>query len=68
MRRKYEPPKAVLVEYRYDTNVVAKSTTCSTTIWRWQTESGCYEVKYTETPSRAAHPCDYIVDHPKFPY
>ena len=68
MRKEYKQPKAVLVEYRYDMNVVAKSSTCSTTIWRWQAPSGCFELKLTDSPqTRTAHPCDWISDDPKYP-
>lgn len=68
MKKEYKKPKAVLVEYCYDTNIVAESTTCSGSVWRWQTPSGCNLLKFTDTPSGAisAHPCDWSSDDPRF--
>lgn len=67
MRKEYKQPKAVLVEYRYDMNVVAKSATCSGSIWRWQEPTGCSELKFTDSPkTRSAHPCDWASDDPRF--
>lgn len=63
VKRKYVQPKAVLVEYSYDTNVVAASLTCTVSVWRMGgPENGfnCNEYRLTDGPSvmRSAHPCD----------
>lgn len=66
MKKEYAHPKAVLVEYSYDTNITAKSATCSGSHWVYQTPSGCSEYKYTDyQKTRSAHPCDWDTsEHP----
>ena len=61
MKKEYEHPKAVLVEYSYDTNVVAKSATCSGSHYVFQTTSGCNQYKWTDYQKTisAGHPCDW---------
>ena len=67
MKKKYQKPKAVLVEYSYETNVVAASATCSGSHWVFQTPTGCNEYKYTDYPQgrSVSHACDWDTsEHP----
>lgn len=68
MKRTYQKPKAILVEYSYETNVVAASTTCSGSHWVFREPSGCSQYKWTDYPqtrSVSSHPCDWDTsDHP----
>lgn len=72
MKKAYVQPKAVLVEYCYDTNVVAASLTCTVSVWRMgDAENGfnCNLFRLTDGPvvSRAAHPCDqYVIEGVKY--
>lgn len=61
MKKKYQKPKAVLVEYSYETNVVAASATCSGSHWVFQTTSGCNQYKHTDyiNTRSVQHPCDW---------
>lgn len=68
MKKIYTTPKAIKVDYSFDTNVVAASLTCSGSYWVYQTESGCNAFKYTDyQKTRSAHPCDYTLEGQKYP-
>ena len=69
MKKQYRTPKAVLVEYAFDSNVVATSATCSGSVWVFQTAQGCDQYKFTDYPqtARGLHPCDWVVTGQAFP-
>ena len=69
MKKAYRTPKAVVVDFAYDENVVAESVaTCSGSVWVWQTEVGCEEHKYTDyMKARSSHPCDMKFEGYPFP-
>lgn len=64
MKRKYQTPKAVFIDYSFDDNVVAASATCSGSMFVFQTPTGCDLYKFTDyqTAMRMSHPCDMIVE------
>lgn len=68
MKRAYESPKAVLVDFSFDTNVVAQSITCSGSKYVYREPSGCSIYKYTDFQShtRELHPCDWVSDNEEF--
>jgi len=71
VKKAYVQPKAILVEYSYDTNVVATSLKCSGSYWVYIDETGglnCSEHRLTDfmTKSRSSHPCDFIIDGVKY--
>lgn len=75
MKKQYYTPKAILVEYNYDANVVASSVYCTGSYWVWQetTPEGlnCSTHRYTDYPqtrSVSSHPCDYTLDGQAFPH
>lgn len=67
MKRMYQKPKAVMVEYSYESNVVASSVTCSGSHWVFQEPTGCAKYRYTDYQKTrsTAHPCDWDTsEHP----
>lgn len=66
MKKEYNKPKAIMVDYKYDSNVVASSVTCSGSHYVFQTPFGCNKYKYTDYPKTATisslHPCDWVVE------
>lgn len=63
MKKQYQTPKAVFVDYSFDDNVVASSSTCSGSWFVFQTPVGCQEYKHTDyQKTRALHPCDLVID------
>lgn len=73
MKKAYDTPKAVLVDYSFEINVVATSATCSGSHYVFQTSSGCNQYKWTDYPATAQartmslHPCDWVVEGQAFP-
>ena len=72
MKKAYMKPKAVMVEYSYDDNVVASSTRCTISVWRYGDATNgfnCSAVRLTDPPPeglyalRSVHPCDqYVIE------
>lgn len=69
MKKAYNAPKAVRVDFDYDENVVADSVqTCSGSVWVWQDDVGCDDVKYTDyMKAKSSHPCDMTFEGYPFP-
>ena len=61
MKKAYTSPKAMAVDFSYDTNVVAQSITCSGSRYVYLEPVGCNEYKYTDYKKARiiAHPCDW---------
>jgi len=61
MKKVYQTPKAVAIDFSYDTNVVAKSITCSGSKYVYLEPQGCNVYKYTDYKNARtlAHPCDW---------
>lgn len=75
MKKAYTTPKALLIDYSFDSNVVASSATCSGSHYVFQTAVGCNEYKWNDYPketsvfslSRELHFCDWVVEGQNFP-
>lgn len=68
MKKAYKAPKAVLVDFSYDTNVVAQSITCSGSKYVYLTDQGCNQYKYTDYKQARSvlHPCDWVSTDEEF--
>ena len=68
MKKKYCTPKAIIVDFSYDTNVVAQSITCSGSKYVYLTHQGCNEYKYTDYKQAlySLHPCDWVSTDEEF--
>lgn len=77
LKRAYMSPKAVLVEYSYDINVVASSLRCTISTFRVGdpdpiTGLHCNSVRITDPipttfSMRSTHPCDqYVIEGVKY--
>lgn len=68
MKKAYESPKAVLVDFSFDTNVVAQSITCSGSKYVYREPVGCNTYKYTnfKNNTKALHPCDWVSTDEEF--
>lgn len=67
MKKAYATPKAIIVDFSYDTNVVAQSITCSGSKYVYLEPVGCNEYKYTDyKQARTLHPCDWVSTDEEF--
>lgn len=67
MKKAYTTPKAIIVDFSYDTNVVAQSITCSGSKYVYLEPTGCNKFKYTDyKQTRSLHPCDWVSTDEEF--
>lgn len=68
MKKDYVAPKAIMVDFSYDTNIVAQSITCSGSRYVYLEPVGCNEHKYTDYKKTRTtlHPCDWVSTDEEF--